>query len=323
MSQIKKYDITNQHGDTLSIINFGARLISWQTLVNNKSRDIVLAYKTLEDYLNDPYYLGAIVGPFANRIGGARCNISGKEIILTPNEGDNQLHGGNNALANQFWLCQYHSAQSVILTCRLNDGFNGYPGDIDVIVSYEITDTSELIIAMKVKTNKLTIAGPTAHPYFNLNSDHRTAKHSLKIYSQHYTPLDNVGIPTGEIKKVEDTEYDFRISKPISCSTNTYPLDHNFLTSLSDTTITNDCRKQAILVSDDKQLTLHTYSNYPAVQVYTGMHLQAPFNQYQGVCLEPQFCPDSPNKPNFPYHNTGPETPLLTIIRYKLIKQLI
>ncbi len=320
MSKIKTYDIANQHGDTLSIINFGARLISWHTLVNNESRNIVLAYKTLEDYLSDPFYLGAIVGPFANRIDGARCNISGKEIRFAPNEGENQLHGGDNALANQFWFCQHHSAQSLTLTCRLKDGFNGYPGDINVRVSYEITADSELIISMKVNTNKVTIAGPTAHPYFNLNSNHGSTEHSLKIYGDHYTPVNNLGIPTGEIKKVEGTEYDFRVSRLISCTTNTSPLDHNFLTSLSDTTITHDCRKQATLVSDDKQLTLHAFSNYPAIQVYTGTHLQAPFTQYQGVCLEPQFCPDSPNQPNFPFHSTRPDTPLSTIIRYRLSK---
>jgi aldose 1-epimerase len=320
MSQINAYDIANQHGDTLSIINFGARLISWHTLVNNESRNIVLAYKSLEDYLSDPSYLGAIVGPFANRIGGARCNISGKEITLTPNEGENQLHGGDNALANQFWLCQHHSAQSLILTCTLKDGFNGYPGDIDVSVKYEITETSELIISMTVNTDKVTIAGPTAHPYFNLNSEHGSTKHNLKIYSDHYTPVNNFGIPTGEITKVEGTKYDFRIAKPVSCSTNKNPLDHNFLTSLSDTSITHDCRKQATLESEDKQLALHASSNYPAIQVYTGMHLQTPFTQYQGVCLEPQFCPDSPNQDNFPFHTTQPGTPLSTIIRYSLSK---
>lgn len=325
MTQIKTYDISNQRGDTLSIINFGARLISWHTRVNNEIRNIVLGYETLEDYLIDPSYLGAIVGPFANRIGGARCSISGKEISLTPNEGDNQLHGGDNALAHQFWLCQKHSANSLTLTCELKDGFNGYPGDINVAVIYEITNTSELTISIKVNTDKVTIAGPTAHPYFNLNkgngsTEHRLKKHELKIFSDHYTPINNAGIPLGEIKEVEGTEYDFRTSRFISCAANSKPLDNNFLTSLTDTTVVQKCSQQATLISDDKQLTLHASSNYPAIQVYTGQHLQAPFVKNQGVCLEPQFCPDSPNQPNFPFHNTAPDTPLSTIIRYKLTK---
>jgi len=320
MTKIKTYDIANHHGDTLTIINFGARLTRWQTKVNDEIRNIVLGYKELEDYLTDQSFLGAIVGPFANRIAGARCNISGKEITLMPNEGENQLHGGDNALANQFWLCENHSANSLTLTCELKDGVNGYPGDINVTVHYEITETNELIIAMKVNTDKVTIAGPTAHPYFNLNKDHDSTQHSLQIFSEHYTPVNNVGIPVGEIRKVVGSEYDFQASRLVSCKANSKPLDNNFLTSLTDTTIVEDCNKQATLISDDKQLTLHASSNYPAIQIYTGQHLQAPFVKHQGVCLEPQFCPDSPNQQNFPFHNTTPDNPLSTIIRYTLTK---
>ena len=320
MTKIKTYDIANHHGDTLTIINFGARLTRWQTKVNDEIRNIVLGYKELEDYLTDQSFLGAIVGPFANRIAGARCNISGKEITLMPNEGENQLHGGDNALANQFWLCENHSANSLTLTCELKDGFNGYPGDINVTLNYEITETSELIISIKVNTDKVTIAGPTAHPYFNLNKDHDSTKHSLQIFSDYFTPVNNVGIPLGEIKEVEGTEYDFRTSRVVSCEANSKPLDNNFITSLSDTTIEQDCRIQASLISDDNQLTLHASSNYPAIQIYTGTHLQSPFIPHQGVCLEPQFCPDSPNQQNFPFHNTTPDNPLSTIIRYTLTK---
>jgi aldose 1-epimerase len=320
MAKIKTYDIANRHGDTLTIINFGARLVSWHTKVNDEIRNIVLGYNALEDYLTDPSYLGAIVGPYANRIAGARCNISGKEITLTPNEGENQLHGGDNALAHQFWLCENHSANSLTLTCELKDGVNGYPGDINVTLNYEITETSELIISIKVNTDKVTIAGPTAHPYFNLNQEHDSTKHSLQIYSDYFTPVNNVGIPLGEIKEVEGTEYDFNTSRLVSCEAISKQLDHNFLTSLVDTTIKQDCRTQATLKSDDNQLTLHASSNYPAIQIYTGKHLQSPFIPNQGVCLEPQFCPDSPNQKSFPFHNTTPDNPLSTIIRYALTK---
>lgn len=320
MAKISAYDITNHQGDIVSISNFGARITRWRTQVGDGSRNIVLGYKNLEDYLTDPFYMGAIVGPYANRIKDARCNIAGKEVILTPNEGKNQLHGGDNALAHQFWLCHHHSKNRLTLNCQLKDGVNGYPGDINVTVNYEISETSELIISIKVNTDKVTISGPTAHPYFNLNESHTSTKHSLQIYSDHYTPLNTVGIPVGEIRKVAETEYDFRTSRLVSCASNKKPLDDNFLTSLVDMTIERDCRKQATLTSDDNQLTLHANSNYPAIQVYTGTHLQAPFVKHQGVCLEPQFCPDSPNQQNFPFHNTTPDNPLSTIIRYTLSK---
>lgn len=324
MTKIKTYDISNHQNDRLTIINFGARLTSWHTTVNDEIRNIVLGYKTLEDYLTDPFYMGAIVGPYANRIANARCTVGGKEITLTANEEQNQLHGGENALAHQFWQCSHHDESSVTLTCTLADGFNGYPGSISVEVKYHISPDSELIISIHVESSKFTIVGPTAHPYFNLNKVLdpyvQPKAHNVQIFSDHYTPVNDKGIPTGEIKPVQNTEFDFRYSKEVSSSNNSQQLDHNFLVSLTDTTTDPSCFKLASIESNDKKLTLHASSNYPAVQVYTGMHLAAPFTKNQGICLEPQFSPDSPNQLNFPFHFTSPEQPLHTVISYKLTK---
>jgi|LLEJ01.1.fsa_nt_gi aldose 1-epimerase len=320
MTKITSYKITNHQGDSISIVNFGARLISWHTKVADEVRNIVLGYSKLEDYLSDPFFMGAIVGPYANRIAYARCEVDGKEITLSANEGQHQLHGGDNALANQFWLCSHHDENSLTLTCKLKDSFNGYPGDINVKVIYKVLQSSELSITLEVDSEKLTIAGPTAHPYFNLNKEQKSPEHSLKLNSEYYTPVDRNGIPIGEIKSVKGTSYDFLSLRGISSSCEGKILDDNFVIALTDTTTKQVSLQHATLVSEDKKLTLHAYSNYPAIQVYTGQYLKEPFLPNQGVCLEPQFTPDSPNQTIFPFHFTTPNQSLSTVIIYKLTK---
>ncbi|WP_286272820.1 aldose epimerase family protein [Thalassotalea hakodatensis] len=320
MTRITAYEIKNHQGDTLSITNFGARIIRWQTKVGDESRNIVLGYPDLEDYLTDPFFMGAIVGPYANRIANACYTVDEKEVTLSANEGKNQLHGGKGALDSQFWQCSYHDDSSLTLTCQLKDGFNGYPGNISIKVNYEISPTSELIINIEVNTAKATIVGPTAHPYFNLNAKQQSTEHNLQVNSSNYTPVNKHGIPLGEIQPVEGSHYDFSSPTTISKANNNQSLDDNFILSLQDTTIEKIALKHASLTSQDKKLTLQVSSNYPAIQVYAGKHLNKPFTPNQGICLEPQFCPDSPNQLAFPFHMTSPNGPLKTEIRYALIK---
>lgn len=320
MTKITSYDITNHQGDSISIANFGARLISWHTRVADEVRNIVLGYSKLEDYLTDPFFMGAIVGPYANRIANARCEMDGKETTLSANEGKHQLHGGDQALANQFWLCSHHDENSLTLTCKLKDRFNGYPGDLNFKVIYTILQSSELNITLEVDSEKLTIAGPTAHPYFNLNKEQKSAEHSLKLNSEYYTPIDSNGIPVGKISSVKDTNYDFLSLRKISSFCDGQTLDDNFVIALTDTTTEPACLQHATLMSADQKLTLHASSNYPSLQVYTGKYLREPFLPNQGVCLEPQFTPDSPNQSIFPFHFTSPNQVLSTVIIYKLTK---
>lgn len=326
MAQITTYEITNNNGDSISIANFGARLIRWDTRVNDESRNIILGYSTVEDYLTDPSYLGAIVGPYANRIGNARCTIAKKDITLLANEGANQLHGGENAFAHQYWQCINHDKNTLTLRCQLPDGYNGYPGNISFQVTYELALNneldnelnSELTITMEISSSATTIAGPTSHPYFNLNVEQKSPVHSLQVCGEHYTPVDKQGIPVGELSLVQGTNFDYREMKKIDNALQ--PLDNNFLVALTDTTTATTLFKHASLRSEDQALTLNAYSNYPAVQVYSGEFLNEPFPAFSGICLEPQFCPDSPNQPNFPFHLTSKDKPLTTVITYQLAK---
>lgn len=317
---IKTYSISNHQGDTVHIANFGARLVKWTTLVDSLPRNIILTYQKLEDYLQDPFFIGAIVGPYANRIAHSTCSIDGHSLQLNANEGEHHLHGGSNATANQFWECIKHESHALILQCVLADDFNGYPGKMTIRVCYSLSEDSSLSTTIDVQTNKKTLAGPTTHPYFNLNQDDEviaSQPQHLQLFSGCFTPVDHAGLPNGYITAVKGTTLDYLKNKTIPDKAE---LDHNFLLSLEDTTLSTHCLKHAVLQSHDKKLSLHVSSNYPAMQLYTGQHLDAPFSPYQGLCLEPQFCPDSPNQASFPFHFTTEQQPLSTQIIYRLEK---
>ena len=314
---IVSYTLANNQGDVVHIANYGARLLKWITDVDDHPRNIILGYEKLEDYLQDSYFIGAIVGPYANRIAHSICKVDGKTLQLNANEGEHHLHGGNNALANLFWECIEQTKNTLTLRCELADGFNGYPGGMIVEVTYQLLEKSELTIAIQVITEQATIAGPTAHPYFNLDQEQSINQHCLQIFSRQITPTNLSGLPQGNISNVASTEFDYLTPKRITEKT---ILDNNYLLTSEDSSLQSQTLQHAILQSADKKLKLHVDSNYPAMQVYTGQYLEAPFNRSQGLCLEPQFCPDSPNQSNYPFHLTTQHQPLNTHITYRLEK---
>ncbi|MFY8328129.1 aldose epimerase family protein [Pseudoalteromonas sp. ZZD1] len=313
-----EYTLTNESNDKISIINYGARLTRWITLIDNEKRNIMLGYTNLYDYLSDPFYLGAVAGPYANRLSDAQIHIDNKIYALNKNEGVNQLHGGQKALSDLFWKLDYHKKSELSLSITLPDGYNGYPGKTIFNVLYSFTsdcnNKRNLGIKFTITSDKKTIAGPTSHPYFNLNGiDNSVQGHILKLAATHYTPINSQAIPTGLIAPVENTTFDYKNARILNKSNK---LDHNFV---SEKTLNLQVIKQhAELTSPDNKLMLNVLSNYPAIQVYTGHHLQSPFNQFDGICLEPQFCPDSPNNPSFPFTALTPEIPLQIHINYCL-----
>jgi len=320
-TSIVEYTLKNENNDSISIINYGARITSWNTQVSNKSRNIVLGYSNLNDYLIDPFYLGAVAGPYANRIKRASYKLDSQTVTLDKNEGDNQLHGGNNALSNLFWQLDYCKTDALSLSIYLSDGYNGYPGNTRFTVIYKLTakapNESSLEISFFINSDTNTIAGPTSHPYFNLAGiDKSSIGHSLKVLAEHYTPVDDQAIPTGEIRPTKNTPFDF--SKTKMLDNNVDKLDHNFVcaTKLD----LSKLKQQALLMSPDNKLSLDVFSNYPAIQIYSGQHLNQPFSKFDGICLEPQFCPDSPNQSNFPFKYLTANETLQTSIVY-LVKK--
>jgi len=322
-NNMETYQLTNKQGDQLVICNYGARMTQWHTTVNGETRNIILGFSDPDDYLNDSSYLGAIVGPVANRIGGASFNVNDVTHKLTANEGNNQLHGGPNAFGQLYWQRKSQTENSVTLSCTLEDGFNGYPGPIHSEITYELSDNSDCIISGTLTSEQLTAIGPTSHPYFNLaGAQNDSQSHQLQINSSTFTVKNDEGIPTGEIKPVEGTALDFRNTRTLAMAIGQDDIDDNFI--IDDhgykSHAKNTLNKQAVLTSPDGALALHVSSNLPGVQIYTARYLEAPFTPFQGICLEPQFFPDSPNKANFPFELTGPNNPLNVKIVYGLVK---
>lgn len=277
---IRRFEIANNLGDKVTVLNLGARLVEWETIVNGESRNIIVGYDDIELYREDPCYVGAIAGPFANRIGGGSVTINGKCIKLHTNEGDNILHGGVNALENCMWQLKEQSDRAITLGYWLEDGFNGFPGPMEFEVEYRLAETSsQLKINIKATTEKDTIIGPTGHAYFNLSGTDQTINdHHLQVNASQYTPTDESNIPTGELADVSSTKLDFQTSSQVMDT----ELDNNYVLNEPE-------QVAAVLTSPLNDVQLEVSTNYPGIQVYTGEYLESPLKPRQGICLEPQF----------------------------------
>lgn len=286
-----------------------AGLLLWA--LGTGSRELTLSYPTPEAYAQDPFYLGALVGPYANRISKGRLRIGQQLYQLEPNEGQNQLHGGAAGLHQMSWHLLEQQESRLVLGCEMADGQGGYPGPVSFRVTYQLSEQSALDVELEASSKVTTLVGPTLHPYFNLSADKTTInQHQLCLHAAHYAVVDAQSIPTGQLPKVQCSVMDFSCAKTL----NDIRLDHNFVVN------GNLHQAAAELISPDALLRLKVSSDYPGLQVYTGDHLSGPFKSRQGICLEPQFFPDSPNQKGFPFHFTSPGQPFKARIRYQLDK---
>jgi aldose 1-epimerase len=280
----------------------------------------VLGYNTLAGYVADNRYIGATIGRFANRIGGAKFSIDGTEYKLDANEGKNSNHGGNEGF-NSCIFDHEITSQGVSFTLKSKDGEGGYPGNLDVRVNYSWTDDNELQITFNATTDKKTVANFTNHAYFNLSAKgNGIFDHSLKVYADTLLDVDAEYIPTGLIKPVGNKALNSEI------------LRDKMLTG----TGFNDCyilqnpgnkqlKPAAELIENTSGRTLQVFTTYPSVIVYTGDYLDCrphgnfsrPYKPFDGLCLECQYFPDTPNHSNFPSTVLLPGDVYLQTIIYK------
>ncbi|MFD3389973.1 MULTISPECIES: aldose epimerase family protein [Alteromonas] len=274
----------------VSISNLGARILGWQTLVNGSYRPIVLQYNNEGDYLSDRFYLGAIVGPYANRIKNGRVNIKEDKVLhLNCNEGLNHLHGGKNAIDKQTWQIVYSSQSAVLLELVIQDMWNGYPGALELKAEYTL-ENQQLRLRLSAQSEKDTVVGMSAHSYFNLNgtNSHRNGLEQwLSTSATHVNTTDMYGLPNRPAQPIRHTQYDYSTRQLLAQQKGAEVLDNNFIFS--------NPHSETILESFDRDLKLSVSSDYPAMQIYTGGHLREPFYKNQSVCIEPQFGPDMPN----------------------------
>lgn len=281
-------------GIEVEIISTGAAIRSVWVPTREGRRNVVLSYPSLSQYREDPHFIGATIGPFANRIANAAFGMDGRTYDLDANEPGrgNCLHGGSNGLHRREFQLSLQEHDSTILRCvaGLTDGVNGFPGNRDCEVIYQLPDPWTLRIDFLVTTDRDTMISLTNHTYFNLGGS--IDDHEVAVYADHYTPVDDNQIPLGEIADVTSTSLDLRQSQPLG--TRTY--DHNFVLNLGKQSL----NKAAKLSSSSSGISVAVFTSAPALQLYTGDGLGAPFSRRAGLCLEPQQFPNAPNEPTFP-----------------------
>lgn len=307
------YTLTNKNGVSVSVMDYGATIVKILTPDRNgKLDDIVLGFDRFSPYLHSTTYFGATVGRYANRIAKGQFQLGRTIYHLPINNGPNSLHGGLRGFDKYVWKVEpVESDTPAVRFSRLShDGEEGYPGNLFVSVTFSLNDDNELRIAYEATTDKPTVINLTNHSYFNLAGGGTILDHVLTLHANAYTPVDATLIPTGEIKNVAGTPWDFLNPTPIGLhlkETGGKPVgyDHNFVLQKS---FFSNWAVAAEVEEPKSGRTLTVTTDQPGVQFYTGNFLDGTltgaggdvYRQYTGFCLETQHFPDSPNHDNFP-----------------------
>jgi len=314
---VEIFTLTNASGLALRATNYGGIIVSLRAPDRaGDLADVVLGYDTLDGYLDNAPYFGAIVGRYANRIARARFTLDGTTYHLAANEGPNHLHGGLRGFGKAVWRAdplRAASAVGLVLQHTSPDGDEGYPGTLEVRVTYTLTGTDDLIVDYDATSDRPTPVNLTQHSYFNLAGAGRgdVLAHLLQVEADAFTPVDERQIPTGAIAPVAGTPFDFRAPVAIGTrlATDDEQLrrgggyDHNFVVTRAGPGLVPAAR----VVDPASGRTLLVSTTEPGIQVYCGNGLDdivgkegRRYPVHGGLCLETQHFPDSPNQPGFP-----------------------
>ncbi len=333
--EVYKFLLKNKDCE-IEIISLGAIITSIKVPdKNGKLLDVALGFNSLEPYLNEHPYFGAIIGRYANRINNGKFTVDDVEYNLALNNNGTSLHGGIKGFDKVNWKVVSYDDKtytSIKLNYLSKDMEEGYPGNLNVYVTYKLTNENELVIQYNAETDKKTILNLTQHSYFNLSGESSgdVSDHNLEIYADSYLPVNEKIIPTGDIEKVQGTPFDFVKSKKIGRDIN---LDHYQLSlgnGYDHCWVLNDfdgsVRKIASAYSDQSGIKMDVYTDQPGVQLYTGNFLNGSISSKKGLkyekrsgfCLETQHFPDSPNKAFFPnvYLNPGEKFQSRTVYKF-------
>ncbi|GGB57448.1 aldose 1-epimerase [Roseibium aquae] len=265
----------------------------------------VLGFDQLDGYLVTPTFFGAIVGRCANRIAHGRFELDGRVVELGVNEPTgHHLHGGTGGFSQRLWTLEQHDKSSVLLKLVSKDGEEGYPGQVDVLVRYSLTGAGALRVKMTATTDRPTAVNLSTHCYFNLSGEETISNHRLEIAADSYLPVDGDKIPTGEIRKVAWTPFDFQDGRPIAAGGGP-DYDHNYCLAGEP----RDTPEFAAALEDPAgDCRMEVWTTEPGLQFYDGAGIHCPvpgldgrsYGPKAGLCLEPQRWPDAPNRPSFP-----------------------
>ena len=322
-TSVELFTLKNASGAEVRVTNYGGIVTAIKVPDRNgKLDDVVLGYDSLDGYIKNPTYFGAVIGRYANRIGKAQFKLDGKTYKLAANNGANTLHGGIKGFDKDVWQAdpfEKPGSVGVVLTYTSPDGEEGYPGTLATRVTYTFTDANELIADYTATTDKPTVLNLTNHSYFNLAGEGSgdVLGHQLTINADRYTPADATLIPRGELASVAGTPLDFRTSTAIGAHIDADdPLlklalgyDHNFVINRQAAVNKDNDLAPAARVEEPKTgRILEVSTTEPGVQLYTANHLDGSligkaghaYGKRSAFCLETQHYPDSPNKPSFP-----------------------
>ena len=311
---VHKYDIANSKGMKVVLTDFGAAIVDLMVPDRNGSlRDVSLGYDDVASYERETTYFGAIVGPYANRVADAKCEIDGIIYTLDANNNENNLHSGYNSMAKNVWDVKEHSENKIVFTYDNPHLAQGFPGNSKCQVTYEVNEDNQLVISYHAVSDKKTTFNMTNHTYFNLNGEAsgNVLGHELMIHASGYTPVKSAkAIPTGEIAPVEGNPFDFRTPKKIGKEIDAdfeqlifgQGYDHNFALDKSY----DGVEKIAEAYAPESGIVMEVYTDAIGVQLYTGNFMEGQkgkngisYVKHGGFCLETQYFPNSINEPNF------------------------
>ncbi|TZF84922.1 galactose mutarotase [Pedobacter sp. BS3] len=308
------YILKNKNNMQAAFTNYGGRLVS--LLVpdkNGKLTDVVVGFPSVQAYKNstEPYF-GATIGRYGNRIAKGKFTLDGKQYTLFTNNGVNTLHGGKKGFQDVVWDASQPDDHTLVLHYLSKDMEEGYPGNLDVQVTYSLTDSNQLKMDYVAKTDKKTVVNLTNHAFFNLNGEGSGTilNHIMQINASKYTPVDSTLIPTGKLESVAGTPFDFtspetigkRINDDNEQLKNGKGYDHNFVLDGSG------MRHAAKVTGEKSGIVMDIYTEEPGLQFYSGNFMQSKNTFKNGskddfrtaLALETQHFPDSPNQPSFP-----------------------
>lgn len=308
------FALRNNKNTEVLISNYGATITSFKIKSgNDEFTDIVLGFDKIENYLDEKYhveypYFGAAIGRYANRIKNAAFTIDNKDYKLTKNRGTDQLHGGFSGFDSKVWKVisfDYERQNKLHFKYESKDGEEGFPGNLEVEIHFELTENNELIYEYMAVTDEPTAINLTHHSYFNLNNgDSNILDHVLTIHSDKILEQDGNLVANGNFLPVENTAYDFRNPTPINKNINTDSgFDQTYVINPADEQV----RLAATVYSPKTKLQLQVYTTEPVVHLYTGQGIpkltgkhQIEYGPYSGLCLETHLHPNAINIPDFP-----------------------
>ncbi|HXH29206.1 MAG TPA: aldose epimerase family protein [Bacteriovoracaceae bacterium] len=328
--EIKSYTLKNDKGMEVKIINYGGIVTSLRVPdKDGKVGDVVLGFDTAEEYRTkkEHPYFGALIGRYGNRIAKGKFTLDGKDYKLATNNGPNSLHGGVQGFDKVIWnATELPKSNALELSYTSKDGEEGYPGELKVKVTYTLTAQNELKIDYEASTSKATPINLTHHSYFNLSADKNETivDHELMINADKYTVVDKDLTPTGELKDVKGTVMDFTTSHKIGkdiAKVEGGGYDHNYVLRNTD----GSMKQAAVLYHPKSGRQMEVLTTEPGIQFYSGNFLDGKlmgkngdgYVKHDGLCLETQHFPDSPNHPKFPNTILKPGTTYKSQTVYK------